>query len=120
MVNKSEEYDDEIMKNNDKEENIEVSDKLETRLNAMFEALKEEGTDCFVKDTLKHSLLNQVTLFTLCEKLWKSTTVLFDESVLSTARAQELITAAQTEETIDNEDDEEKCCTCNSEGSEMI
>ena len=40
---------DEIVKNNDEEKNIEVSDKLKARLNVMFEALGEEGTDCFVK-----------------------------------------------------------------------
>ena len=120
MINKSERYDDEIVKNNDEEKNIKVSDKLETRLNTMFEALREEETDCFVKDTSKHSLLNQVTLSALCRELWKSTTVLFDESVSSTVRAQELITAAQAEKMIDNEDDEEKCCTHNDRGLKMI
>ena len=120
MINKSEKYDDEIMKNDDEEKNIEVSDELKTRLNMMFETLREKGTDCFVKDTLKHSLLNQVTLSALCRELQKLITVLFDESVLSTVRAQKLITAAQAEKTIDNKDGEEKCCTCNSEGSEMI
>ena len=120
MVNKSGGYDYEIVKNDDKEKDIEVSDELEIRLNVMFEVLGEEEMDCFVKDTLKRPLLNQVTLSALCKKLQKSITVLFDESVSSTARAQELITVVQTEEMIDDEDDEEKCCTYNSEGSEMI
>ena len=120
MINKLERYDDEISKNDDEEKNIKVSDKLKTRLNVMFEALREEGMDCFVKDTLKHSLLNQATLSAHCRELQKLNTVLFDESVSSTARAQELITVVQTEEMIDDEDDEEKCCTYNSEGSEMI
>ena len=87
IVNKLERYDDEIVKDDDEEKNIEVSDKLETKLNVMFEALREEGMDCFVKDTSKHSLLNQVTLSALCRELWKSITVLFNESVSSTARA---------------------------------
>ena len=69
MINKSERYDDEIVKNDDEEKNIEVSDKLKARLNVMFETLREEGTDCFVKDTSKCPLLNQVTLSALCEKL---------------------------------------------------
>ena len=120
MINKSEKYDNKIVKDDDKEEDIEVSDELKIRLNTMFEALGEKGTDCFVKDTSKHSLLNQVTLSTLCEKLWKLTTVLFDELVLSTVRAQELITMAQAEEIIDDEDGGGKCYTRNSRGSEMI
>ena len=86
----------------------------------MFEALREEGIDCFVKDTLKCPLLNQMTLLALCRELQKSITVLFNESVSSTARAQELITAAQVKKMIDDEDGGEKCCTCNSGGSEMI
>ena len=53
MINKLERYDDEIVKNNDKEKNIKVSDKLKIRLNMMFEALREEGMNCFVKDTSK-------------------------------------------------------------------
>ena len=120
MINKSERYDDEIVKNDDEEKNIEVSDKLKTRLNVMFKALREERMNCFVKDTSKCSLLNQVTLSALCRELQKSITVLFDESVSSTARAQELITVVQMKETIDNKDGGEKHCTCNSEGSEMI
>ena len=120
MINKLERYDDKIVKDDDKEKNIKVSDELKTRLNAMFETLREEGTDYFVKDTLKCSLLNQITLSALCRELQMSITVLFDESVLSTARAQELITAAQAEKITDNEDDKEKHCTCNSRGSEMI
>ena len=120
MINKLERYDNKIVKNDDEEKNIKVSDKLKTRLNAMFEALGEEGTDCFVKDTLKCPLLNQATLSALCEKLQKSTTVLFDESVLSTARVQELITVAQAEKMIDDEDGEEKCCTHNDWDLEMI
>ena len=87
MINKSEKYDDEIMKNDDEEKNIEVSDELKIRLNVMFKTLREEEMDCFVKDTLKCPLLNQMTLLALCKKLQKSTTVLFDESVSSTARA---------------------------------
>ena len=86
MVNKSERYDDKIVKNDDEEKNIKVSDKLKARLNMMFEALREEEMNCFVKDTLKCSLLNQTTLSALCKELWKLVTVLFDESVLSTAR----------------------------------
>ena len=62
MINKLERYDNKVVKNNDEEKNIEVSDKLKIRLNTMFEALREEETDCFVKDTLKCSLLNQATL----------------------------------------------------------
>ena len=120
MINKSEKYDDEIVKNNNEEKNIEVSDKLETRLNTMFEVLREEEMNCFVKDTLKCSLLDQTTLSALCRELQKSITVLFNELVSNTARAQELITAVQAEETINNEDSKEKCYTCNGEGSEMI
>ena len=120
MINKLERYNDKIVKNDDEEKNIEVSDKLKTRLNVMFKTLREEEMNCFVKDTLKCHLLNQVTLSALCEELWKSITILFDESVLSTARAQELITAVQTEEIIDDKDDKEKCCTCNGEGLKMI
>ena len=120
IINKSEKYDDEIVKDDNKEKNIEVSDELEIRLNMMFKALREKGTDCFVKDTSKCSLLNQMTLSALCEKLQKLITVLFDKSVSSTARAQELNTAVQTEKMIDNEDGGEKCYTCNSEGLKMI
>ena len=120
IVNKLERYNDKIVENNDEEENIEVSDELKTRLNMIFEALREEGTDCFVKDTLKCSLLDQATLSALCKKLQKLITVLFDESVLSTARAQELIITAQVKKMIDDKDGREKCCTHNGGGSEMI
>ena len=120
IINKSEKYDDEIMKNNDEEKNIKVSDELKIRLNMMFETLREEGMNCFIKDKLKCSLLNQTTLSALCEKLWKSITVLFNKSVSSTARAQELITITQVKKTIDNEDDKEKCCTHNSRDLEII
>ena len=120
MINKSERYDDKIMKNNDEEKDIKASDKLETRLNTIFKALGEEEIDCFVKDTSKCSLLNQMTLSALGKKLQKSITVLFNELVLSTVIAQELITTAQMKKIINDEDDKEKCCTHNSEGSEMI
>ena len=69
MINKLERYDNKIVKNDDEEKNIEVSDKLKTRLNMMFETLREEGIDCFVKDISKCSLLNQITLSALCREL---------------------------------------------------
>ena len=120
IINKLERYDDEIVKNDDKEKDIKVSDKLKIRLNMMFETLREEGMNCFIKHTSKHSLLNQMTLLALCRELQKSITVLFNESVFSTVRAQELITVAQMKETINNKDGGEKHCTCNSGGFKMI
>ena len=120
MINKLERYDNEIIKDDDEEKNIKVSDKLKIRLNMMFEALREEGTEYFVKDILNHSLLDQMTLSALCRELWKSITVLFNKSVLSTVIDQELIIKAQAEKTIDDKYSEEKHCTHNSRGLEII
>ena len=68
IVNKLERYDDKIVKNNDEEENIKVSDELKIRLNMIFEALREEeqivlskihwNTLCWIRQPCQHFVRN--------------------------------------------------------------